>query len=67
MSSDEDSALMSYIKRRREINRRAAAKSRARLKERAARVKRVRRAYKPQIVINVFNDCRGSKVLCHTI
>lgn len=32
---------MSYIKRRREINRRAAAKSRARLKERAARVKRM--------------------------
>jgi len=42
MSSHEDSTLMAYIKRRRAINRRAAAKSRAQLKERVTRVKQVR-------------------------
>jgi len=41
MNTDEQSALM-YVKRRRAINRRAAAKSRAKLKERATRVKQVR-------------------------
>ena len=44
MSSDddEDSTLMTYIKRRRAINRRAAAKSRARLKQHATHVQQVR-------------------------
>ena len=41
MNTDEHSALM-YVKRRRAINRRAAAKSRAKLKERTTHVKQVR-------------------------
>jgi len=41
MSTDEDSPLMTYIKRRRAINRRAAAKSRARLREHVKHVKQV--------------------------
>lgn len=41
MSSENDSALMAYVKRRRAINRRAAAKSRAKLKEHATHVKQV--------------------------
>jgi len=41
MNNGDDSALMTYIKRRRAINRRAAAKSRAKLRERTKHVKQV--------------------------